>query len=710
MAGRTLGALRTLPGLSWRLLRGGGRRSMLGAALTAVAVAVSTALLLFAVSVNLAFQGRSDREAWRNPVPARGEAVAVQAVRTDHVREERITVVELAALTPDAPVPPGLERFPAPGEVWLSPALAELAHRLPDDQLAARFAGKGGGTVGDEGLVHPGELVAVRGWAPDAAVLAGRDGRDGRETDGPREGVAPTRISDFTGKPSFDAQGYQALALIATVLMVVPLLVFGGAAARLTVARRDQRLAALRLVGATGGQVVAMTAAEAMITASAGAVAGALLYGLLIPLLTRIEIGGGPWFAADLWPGLPYALAVPATVPLLVGLSAVAGLRRVVVSPLGVARRETPPAMRFVRVVALLAVLAAVPALSAGAGAGVIAGVLGLAFLAINLAGPWVVGVIGRVTVRLARGPARLLAGRRLVDDPRAAWRTVSGVALTGFVAGFMLLLSPTSDLLGEADSTRLRITVPAERAGELAGEARERLAAAGVRARTEVAGEGRERTLVVALGTGTAAGDAREAGDAEGAGSAREAGGGEGAGSAGDGARADGGTAPARPDAAQADRARTALDGLVPGRSATSAADEDRFGLTLIEDIGTGTVVVLTVSFLVATVSAGITAVSSVLDRRQTYALLHLAGTPLRLLDRARRAETLIPLTVMGGGSIAVGVFCALPFAITGVNARGLAILLACVVLGFAGVIGAGAASAPVLRSVTENPAPCPD
>ncbi|GGL44354.1 FtsX-like permease family protein [Planomonospora parontospora] len=673
--------MRAALGLGWRLLRAGGRRGLLGAALTAVAVTVSTALLLFAVSANLAFEGRGDREAWRNPVPAQGRAVAVQSVRVDYVRDERITVVELAALEPGAPPPPGLDRFPAPGEVWLSPALAELARRLPADQLADRFAGRRGGTVGDEALVHPGELVAVRGWAPDSAVLAGKG------ADEPRGEVAPTRISDFTGEPTPDAQGYRMLALIASVLMAVPLLVFGGAAARLTVARRDQRLAALRLVGATPGQVVAMTAAEAVITALAGAVAGTLLYVLLIPPLTGIEIAGGSWFAADLWPGVPYTLAVLAAVPLLVGLSAVVGLRRVVVGPLGVAKRETPPGMRFVRVAVLLAVLAVVPTLSVGSGGGMIAVVLGLAFLSINLAGPWVVGLIGRITAGTARGPARLLAGRRLVDDPRAAWRTVSGVALTGFVAGFVVLLNPSADLLGEADASRLRVSVTAARADAVAAEARERLTAAGVRAGTEITGEGGEKVLVVALGGGRAAAPEQPAKGEK------------------TDARVD-----SRVDAALVDRARTALDGLVPGRRATSIADDDRFGHVLIGDIGTGTIVVLTVSFLVAVVSAGITAVSSVLDRRQTYALLRLAGTPLQVLDRARRAETLIPLAVMGGGSIAVGLFCALPFAITGLDAGGLATLLACVLLGFAGVAGAGAASAPVLRSVTENPAPRPD
>ncbi|WP_068925846.1 FtsX-like permease family protein [Planobispora rosea] len=666
-----------LLGLSWRLLRGGGRRGLLGAGLTAVAVAVSTALLIFSVSANVAFQGRAEREAWRNPVAAGTAAVAVQAVRKDYVRDRTVTVVDLAVLKPGTAPPPGLDRLPAPGEVWFSPALAELARELPAGELAGRFPEKVAGTIGDEALVHPGELVAVRGQAPDSPIMRAA------ATGDPRDGFPPTRVADFTGTPSPDAQAYQALALIATVLMAVPLLVFGGAAARLTVARRDQRLAALRLVGATPGQVVTMTVAEAVITAVAGAVAGTVLYGLLTPLLAGIEIGGGSWFAADLWPDVPYTLAVLGAVPLLVGLSAVVGLRRVVVSPLGVARRETPPAMRVVRVVALLAVLAVVPTLGAGSAAGVVAVVLGLAFLAINLTGPWVVGVIGGITARTARGPARLLAGRRLVDDPRAAWRTVSGVAMTGFVAGFIGFLSPSSGLLGDADAATLRVTVPTAQASQLTAEARERLSEAGVPARVAVTGTGESRLLAVTVGKPARADE-----------------------TAADETAADETAA----DEAAVDRARTALGGLVPGRTATSAADEERFGVLLLKDVGTGTVVVLTVSFLVAVVSAGITAASSILDRRQTYALLRLAGTPLEVLNRARRAETLVPLAVMGGGSILVGMFCAVPFSFSSVNIGGMTILLVCVTLGFAGVIGAGAASAPLLRSVTADPAPRPD
>ncbi|MEU6714227.1 FtsX-like permease family protein [Nonomuraea sp. NPDC046802] len=640
--------------LTWRLLKGSGRKGMLGTWLTLGAVAVSTALLLFAVAVNFAFAARAERGAWRNPVPATSDALAIEASRFDYVRDQAITVVDLAALKPGVPPPPGLPRFPAPGEVWLSPALADLARQLPSDQLAKRYPGPKG-VLGDEGLVHPGELVAVVGHTPDAPAMTAA--RSGDWT----EGKPPTKVASLAGVPSEDSQAYQVLTVVASVLMAVPLLVFGGAAARLTVARRDQRLAALRLVGATPGQVVGMTVAEAVIVALAGALVGAVAFAAAAPLLAGIEMQGGPWFVADLFPSPLVLAGVLIAVPLLVGLSAVAGLRRVVVSPLGVAKRETPPAMRFVRVLALLAVLAAFPLLARDRSVAVVAVALALAFLCLNLAGPWVVGRIGRIAAGFARRPAQLLAARRLVDDPRAAWRTVSGVALTGFVAGFIGLLSPGA-FGGEAEPPQLRVTAPAGQVEQVTAQARERLAAAKVTSTVQAS----KNVVVAALGSYA--------------------------------------------DVATVDRARTALAGLVPGRTPTSEADEERFGMQILDDVQVGTVVVLSASFLVAIASAGITAASSILDRRQTYGLLRLAGTPLEVLDGARRAETLIPLTVMGGGAILTGVFCAMPFMIGGMSANGVITLVACVVAGFGGVVAAGALSRPLLRSVTTDPAPRPD
>ncbi|MEU8119267.1 FtsX-like permease family protein [Spirillospora sp. NPDC049024] len=664
--------------LSWRLLRGGGRNSMLGTFLTLAAVAVSTGLLLFAAGADHAFLQRAHADAWRHPGGTSADPSAIEALSTDYVQGKPITVVDLAALRGDAPVPPGMPRFPKPGEVWTSPALARLMAELPADRLAERFPRPAGtlgrGALGRGALVHPGELVAVVGrTADDPAMTADRDAVEHLGTSG-----GPTRIDRFATGASWSAGIYLWLAGLASVLMVVPLLVFGGAAARLTVARRDARLAALRLVGATPGQVVAITAAEAVLTAVAGAVAGLALYAAAVPALARITIAGGGWFAGDLWPGPAVLAGVLAAVPLLVGASAVAGLRRVVVGPLGVARRETPPGMRAVRIVALLAVVAAFGAVGGGlvdmgrAGMVILMVFLVLAFLTINFAGPWVVAVIGHLTVAAARGPARLLAGRRLVDDPRSAWRTVAGVALTGFIAGFFALLNAPAST-GEARD-ELRLAVPYARSAAVAEQARGRLAGLGadVSVRRTETGDGPPAAAGPAIATGVVV------------------------------VKVSGG-------AAAVDRARTALSGLVPGRTATAPADDEVTGDRLLADLRTGALIVLAVSFLLAITSAGITGASAVLDRRQAYAMLRLAGTPLSVLDRARRQETLIPLAVMGGGSLLAGLFISLPFA-RGFGLSGLAGLAGFVVLGFGGIIGASALSRPLLRSVTADPAPRPD
>ncbi|QXJ21065.1 ABC transporter permease [Actinomadura graeca] len=661
--------------LAWLLLRGGGRRTLLGALLTLAAVAVSTGLLLFAVGANHAFLQRAHADAWRHPDGAAASPAAIEALSTDYVRGRPISVIDLAALNGTAPVPPGMPRFPRPGESWASPALARLMRDLPADRLAGRFPAPAG-TLGRRALVHPGELVIVIGRdARDPAVTAPRGASEARETT-----AGPTPIARFPTGASPLAVAYLSLMAVASVLMAVPLLVFGGAAARLTVARRDGRLAALRLVGATPGQVVAITTAEAVLTAVAGAVAGLLLYAAAMPALARITIQGGTWFTGDLWPGPLASAAVLAGVPVLVGVSAVAGLRRVIVGPLGVARRETPPATRAVRLGALAAVLIAFGAVGGGltafgrAALVILLVFLALAFLALNLAGPWVVALIGRVAAGTARTPARLLAGRRLLDDPRAAWRTVAGVALSGFVAGFLALLGAPPSVTAPGDRDALRLTLP--QAGSATAVARVKDRLAGMDARITVKETVTEDDPLAEHGTVT---------------------------------RNVIVTAAVPGGAAALDRARTALAGAVPGRVATTPADEEVNGDVLVADLRTGALIVLAVSFLIAVTSAGITGASAVLDRRQAYAMLRLAGTPLPVLDRARRQETLIPLAVMGGGSVLTGLFLASPFA-TGSGSSGLVTLAVSVVLGFGGVLGAGALSRPLLRSVTREPAPRPD
>ena len=144
---------------------------------------------------------------------------------------------------------------------------------------------------------------------------------------------------------------YETLAWVAVILLVVPLVTLGGAAARLGVARRDARLATLRLLGATPREVVGLTVAETAWQGLVGAVLGILLYVVLLPLCALLPFQGTTFSVAELWVGWQGLAIALVAVPLLAALSGAFSLRRVAVSPLGVARRETPKKMTWLRVV-----------------------------------------------------------------------------------------------------------------------------------------------------------------------------------------------------------------------------------------------------------------------------------------------------------------------------------------------------------------------
>lgn len=244
----------------------------------------------------------------------------------------------------------------------------------------------------------------------------------------------------WTGETAFV---YQVLSVLALALLLVPLGSLGGAAARLSARRRDDRLATLRLLGATPGTVTAMTVLESAGVALLGAFAGILLYLGMLPLVGLIPFGGSPIGVEGVWVGVPIAAAVVLGVVLLAAGSAAVGLRAVNVSPLGVRTKQQAPTVHWVRIVVGVGiVIVAYGMLSVVTGLQQVAAivtVLGVGFAAgvgvLGLIGPWVVGVIGRGSVKRAKTPDRLLAARTILESPKAAWRQVSGVAMTSFVA-----------------------------------------------------------------------------------------------------------------------------------------------------------------------------------------------------------------------------------------------------------------------------------
>ncbi|MEU6912556.1 FtsX-like permease family protein [Streptomyces olindensis] len=664
--------------LTWHLARSSGRRGLHSQLLAAGAAAVGSFLLLLMIAASLGAGTRADHTTWRTPdaVPAK-EATAVQATTTTYVRHEPVTVVNLAQLPgrQETPAPPGLSGFPKQGQVYVSPALADLLHELPAGQLAGRFPEvKSYGTIGAAGLASPDELVAVVGRAPGDRAVSKAAGEQNYYDENLTEralvaGFSGTEASVFTGAD-------QGTVLLGVVLLVMPVVVLASAAGRLGAARREQRLAALRLAGATPRQILAMTAVEAAAVGAAGALAGALAYTALLPALAEVPYGVGGWYTGRLWVGLPWLAAVVLAVTALITVSAVTMLRQVVTSPLGVAQQADPRRTRLIRLLLFVAVLLYIWANTSDGGQLTVRQLLGLLALfygAFWMLGPWVVDRLGRIVGRRADRPATLLAARRLSDDPRGAWRTVSGLVLAGFVAGFFSVSTLGSEGPRHEGQVAV-ITANAADARRTAAEARTLLREAGVTATVAVTSEDDYLSLLGGV---------------------------------------DGVTAQVSGGQEKTDTAVTALTPLGSGRypitqEYVSAPDD-----TITARVATVSTATLVLSFLVAAASAGLTAAANVLDRRRVYGLLRLAGTPLQVLDRARIRETVIPLTVLAGGTTAMGVFGATQLnkaAGTTINTSGALQLVICVTVGALAMLAAIAGSKPLLRKVTAGPAQTAD
>jgi len=434
--------------LGLRLTLSGGREALVRLAVTAVAVAVGVALLLGVLAEFHAFQANADRQCWEctgasaaagppAPLPARLPAHGdLWNDSVDFYQGQTIERLDVAALGPNAPVPPGISRLPAPGQYDASPALAALLRTVPADQLGDRFPGRLAGIIGNAALTGPGELVIFVGYLPAALkTLTGTQ--------------VVTSIST-TAMPSVFSAFFRWAFVVGVVAVLFPILILVSTATRLAAARREERLAALRLVGATPQDTRVIAAVEAAVTAVLGAVLGTGVFALVQPALATAAPIGTRYFASTVTPTIWGYLAMLAAVPVAAAIAALLSLRRVQVSPLGVSRRVSPPppsrwrlTVLAVGVVTYVAGLLVTSPRSIGAPAypGLLIIMAGLA-----VAGPWLTAASARLLTRLSGGASPLLAGRRLSDNPKAAFRSVTGLVLAVFIGTMAGVLLPTAE------------------------------------------------------------------------------------------------------------------------------------------------------------------------------------------------------------------------------------------------------------------------
>jgi hypothetical protein len=452
-------------GLGLRLVLSGGREAITRLVVLAVAVGLGVGLLLTAVAATNAVGTWNSRHAWfwtgTTSVPP-GQAAAGIAPLWWHPGDDtfdgqQISRFDVAATGASSPVPPGIAHDPGPGQYYASPALAALLRGTPAGQLADRYPGRLAAAIGDAALPSPGSLVIVIGRTTAqlahtpgsvrvtsiAAVVPGSS--SGR--------VNPGGLNYNPPDPGGRASTIDLILSVVALAVLAPVLIFIASATRLSAARREQRFAAMRLAGATRGQVSVLAATESTAAAAAGVAAGFVIFFLLRIPVAGIPFLGEPFFPADLSLSPPDILAVAIGVPAAAVVAARLALRRVHISPLGVARRETPKPPRALRTLPLMAGLAELGFFTAHGHPASIPGQIQefvssflLIIAGLIIAGPWLTMAVARIMARRTSRPGTLIAARRIADDPRAAFRAVSGLVLALFITTVAVVAITTQD------------------------------------------------------------------------------------------------------------------------------------------------------------------------------------------------------------------------------------------------------------------------
>ena len=252
---------------------------------------------------------------------------------------------------------------------------------------------------------------------------------------------------------------YLMLAWISGFLLLTPLFTLGASAARLSARRRDDRLATLRLLGASTRRLTLYTMLDSVIYAAVGFVLGFIVYLVLVLPFGMLRFQNIPLGPENMLLPLPIVLVCGFVSLIIAATSSLFGLSKVTISPLGVRTRSDKPSLgkRALILGCVLLVMGFVGAIasqvimnlaadSMGSNGFVLVLVITIMFglpilltmLAVDLIGGFVVGLYARIRVRTARTPATLLAYRSILESPRAAWRQVSGVAMTTFIAAFV--------------------------------------------------------------------------------------------------------------------------------------------------------------------------------------------------------------------------------------------------------------------------------
>jgi hypothetical protein len=413
--------------LGVQLATAGGRPAWIRLGLTAAGFMIGSALLLAAASIVPGVHAMDVRRDTTEGIGAvRGGPGALRVwllpqsvggidIPTHVVRPIR-----------RAPVPPGLPRVPAPGEMFVSARLAALWPSI-GPSLEERLHGHLAGTIGPDGVIGPDEVSIWMG--KPAGVPLRRSGSYRQEGFGPVANHAePMPL------------GALLIVVVVTSALLLPIWLFVATVTRLSAATRETRLAAVRLAGATETQVRFLAASEAGVAAAIGAWLGVPLFLAIRPILASGPIGGLHMYPTDLAPPPALMAIVLIALPGLAIVMALSSMRRITLSPLGVTRHAARSHAGWRWILVLGAGLAGL-AWSAsrhgelqgiGTTQSIVLVCTSVACIGFGLIGTamWTAWAIAHRLAGSIRSVPAMLGFRRLEAEPSSVQRVVGGVAL----------------------------------------------------------------------------------------------------------------------------------------------------------------------------------------------------------------------------------------------------------------------------------------
>lgn len=355
----------------------------------------------------------------------------------------------------------GIQRLPQPGEYYASPEVIRLMKEHPEQHLDKRYGTKLLGELPEAILPGRDSLMVVRGsdYPLKDGELVLTDGspnsRQPSRTTVSAQDVANYKFVTTTAEAETRSAVYQIakrVTYLGILILLFPVIMLVSIATRLGSVQREQRYAALRLVGTTNSQVTGIIATESAVSTLLGIAVGFLLYFVAKPLLNQISVSDYLYWPDNITITWIQALAI-AGVTLVMSLFANWwGMRNVRTSPLGVVQKQkVEKRPSWWRLLPLLLgigsyvyvvwqkinpddtdkVIRATNLMMIG----VVVIMIGLV-----LATPVLTYRLSQLITRLTRRPVSLIGMKYIKSHARAISRSVSGVVLALFAGSFYII------------------------------------------------------------------------------------------------------------------------------------------------------------------------------------------------------------------------------------------------------------------------------